>query len=246
LDELNASIGPIGKGDFIVVGARPDAGKTTFLASEITHMASQLPPEGTLLWLNNEERCEKVQARIITAALGVPYENIEKDWASAYEEYCREINGDVGKIVLKDISGAYVSQINRVVKRLNPSVIVIDQLRKIHGFEREAGNETTRQELIFNWARDLAKEYAPVITVHQADGTAENQEWIDMSQLHMSKTGIQGEADAIITIGRTMTKPKSRFIYVPKNKMQGDDPAMRNGKFEVEIDGPCARFRGVL
>ena len=246
LEELNAAVGPIGKGDFIVIGARPDAGKTTFLASEITHMASQLPPEATLLWLNNEERGEKVQSRIVTSALGIPYPDIEKDWVGAWDKYKKAINGDVGKIVLKDISGGYVKQIDALVKRLQPSVIVIDQLRKVHGFEREAGNETTRQELIFNWARDLAKAYAPVLTVHQADGSAENVEWIDMSQLHMSKTGIQGEADAIITIGRTREKPASRFIYIPKNKMQGDDPSLRNGMFEVTLNGECARFKGLL
>ena len=67
-----------------------------------------------------------------------------------------------------------------------------------------------------------------------------------MSQLHMSKTGIQGEADAIITIGRTMSKPASRFIYVPKNKMKGDDPSLRNGQFEVTLDGERARFKGVI
>ena len=244
LEELNAAIGPIGKGDFIVIGARPDAGKTTFLASEITHMASQLGPDDTLLWLNNEERGEKVQSRIVTSALGLPYEDIQKDWVKSWDEYKVAINGPVSKIILKDISGGYVSQIDALVKKLCPSVIVIDQLRKIHGFEREAGNETTRQELIFNWARDLAKAYAPVLTVHQADGTAENVEWIDMSQLHMSKTGIQGEADAIITIGRTREKPASRFIYVPKNKMQGDDPSLRNGMFEVLLDGARARFKG--
>lgn len=246
LEELNAAVGPVGKGDFIVVGARPDAGKTTFLASEITHMASQLPENATLLWLNNEERGEKVQARILTAALGMPWEDIEADWATAYDQYTKAINGPVNKIMLKDISGGYINQINALVRKVQPSVIVIDQLRKIHGFERESGNETTRQELIFNWARDLAKLHAPVITVHQADGTAENVEWIDMSQLHMSKTGIQGEADAIITIGRTRDKPASRFIYIPKNKMQGDDPSLRNGQFEVLLDGARARFKGVV
>ena len=94
-----------------------------------------------------------------------------------------------------------------------------------------------------NWGREIAKAYAPVITVHQADGTAEGVQWIDMSQLYMSKTGIQGEADAIITIGRQPDKGNARFMYIPKNKMTGNVPSLRNGKFEIEIVPDLARFK---
>ena len=41
LDALNKSIGSLRKGDFGFVFARPETGKTTFLASEITRMAEQ-------------------------------------------------------------------------------------------------------------------------------------------------------------------------------------------------------------
>lgn len=246
LNELNASVGPIGKGDLIVVGARPDSGKTTFLAAEATHFASQLHRDSRILWLNNEERSEKVQARIITAALGIAYTDIEMDWASAYEMYKKAINGDVDKIILKDVSGAYTAQITKVVDSVKPDVIIFDQLRKVHGFEKAAGNDTMRQEMVFNWARELAHKYAPVITVHQADGTADGQMYIEMGQLHMSKTGIQGEADAIINIGRPHDGSNKRGIYIPKNKMQGDDPTVRNAKWDVMIEPEIARFKGVL
>lgn len=246
LNELNAACGKLGKGDFIIIGARPDAGKTSFLASEVTHFAKQLASDECILWLNNEERLSKVQMRILCSALGQPQEWIESDWTRAYAAYCKAINGDEGKIILRDISGAYISQVSSIIKRHKPSVVVFDQLRKIHGYEREAGNETSRQEMVFNWARDVAKEWGAVLAVHQADGTAEGQQWIDMSQLHMSKTGIQGEADAIITIGRTPDKPTTRYIHIPKNKMRGSMPEHRNGKFEVELDGAIARFNGAM
>lgn len=49
---LNDSCGDIRKGDFIVVGKRPDSGGTTLLASELTFMAPQLDPDYHILWLN--------------------------------------------------------------------------------------------------------------------------------------------------------------------------------------------------
>lgn len=63
-------------------------------------------------------------------------------------------------------------------------------------------------------------------------------------------TGLQGEADAIITLGRNLedsTKQYSRGLYVPKNKLAGGSrtiPEMRNGKFEIQIAPHIARFKG--
>ena len=45
---LNQSLGSLRKGDFGFIFARPETGKTTFLASEITHMVTQT--EGEVLW----------------------------------------------------------------------------------------------------------------------------------------------------------------------------------------------------
>ena len=39
---LNSTIKPLRGGDFMVLAARPDAGKTTAVASEVTHMAPQI------------------------------------------------------------------------------------------------------------------------------------------------------------------------------------------------------------
>jgi len=48
LEELNLSLGPVNKGDLVLVAARPEVGKTTFLTSEISYMLSQT--EGDVLW----------------------------------------------------------------------------------------------------------------------------------------------------------------------------------------------------
>ncbi|MEX5624037.1 hypothetical protein ABFV62_28325, partial [Pseudomonas syringae] len=43
LSALRKMLGPLRKGNFGFIFARPETGKTTFLASEITHMAEHLP-----------------------------------------------------------------------------------------------------------------------------------------------------------------------------------------------------------
>lgn len=51
LESLNRSLGSLRGGDFGFVFARPERGKTTFLASETTYMAQFA--EGDVIWFNN-------------------------------------------------------------------------------------------------------------------------------------------------------------------------------------------------
>lgn len=53
LATLNRMLGSLRGGDFGFIFARPETGKTTFLASETTYMAQQLSEEdGPILWFN--------------------------------------------------------------------------------------------------------------------------------------------------------------------------------------------------
>lgn len=53
LNTLNSMLGSLRKGDFGFIFARPETGKTTFLASETTFMAEQLGPDsGPIIWFN--------------------------------------------------------------------------------------------------------------------------------------------------------------------------------------------------
>lgn len=235
LQALRDSLGPIRKGDLIVFGKRPDTGGTTFLASESTHMAEQLDAQlgECVLWINNEEAGDKVRRRIVQAAIGWTVPEMDADMAGAMAEYVATV-GHPDAIRVFDRAKVHIKDVETLCKRYNPKLIVIDQLRKMHGFESEAEHE--RQTLLFNWARELAKAYAPIIVVHQAGAEAEDQKWIPMSALYGAKTGPQGEADAIIMMGRKLSDGDTRYIYVPKNKLQTPgNPALRNGRHIVTI-----------
>jgi replicative DNA helicase len=93
----------------------------------------------------------------------------------------------------------------------------------------------------------MAKTYGVVIAVSQIDATGEGQEYLTMNQLRGSKTDKAGEADAIITIGRSNDPAKrhSRFIHVPKNKLLGGPHSReeyRHGYFEVTIKPEIGRY----
>jgi replicative DNA helicase len=242
LNCLNESVGQLRKGDLVVVSTRPDTGKTTFCASEATYMATQIPADVQVLWVNNEEEGGKVFSRIAQAAMAIEREDLEAD-PIRYSAMYEKILGRMDKVLIFDKADASVRDVELLLERHKFGLVIFDQLWKLHGFQEEAGNEVTRQTMLFNWGREISKKVAPVIAVHQADGSAEGMRWIDMSRLYGSKTGIQGEADAIITIGRDPSTGDTRYLYVPKNKLGGTNKAMRNGKYEIQILPHIGRFK---
>jgi len=245
---MQDNIGPIDRGDFIIVGARPDSGKTTFLASEVTYMGAQLAPDQQVLWFNNEEDGERVKSRIVQAATGLSLYDIETDRKKAMEEY-EHVMGRIDRVKLFDKATLSVRDIQEALDRYQAGLIVFDQLRKVKGFNKESNsNDVIRLELLYNQGREWAKEHAPVITVHQASSAAEGVLYPSMDMLHQSQTGIQGEADLIIMIGRSYEQgyQNVRGISVPKNKLP---PQMltghrvnRNMQQEVIIEPEIARF----
>ena len=99
---------------------------------------------------------------------------------------------------------------------------------------------------LYQWARELAKTYAPVIAVSQAGGTAENKLWLTMDDVDSSKTAKQGEADWILGIGKeTDNTSNMRYLNISKNKLLGDKdslPDLRHGNSAVIIKPEYARF----
>lgn len=242
LDQLNIGAGDLRKGDFVVLGKRPDSGGTTFMASEASYMAEQLPFDQIVLWCNNEEQGNKVRRRILQATLGWESEEIDNHLEEALEEYTGIMGGNPDKIMVFDRPKIYTRDVEWLAKRYNVGLFVFDQLRKFKGFDKEGDVE--RQESLANWAREMSKQYAPVKVVHQLGGDAENKQFPTMDMLYGSKTGIQGEADLIILLGRNVMKGNTRGLYLPKNKMlTPGDKSKRNGRWEIQIYPDIARFK---
>lgn len=241
---LNKALGPLCKGNLVVVSSRPDGGKTTFLASETSNMIDQMDGK-KILWVNNEQGGMLVKSRVIQSYVGCTTDELKKDKVAISMQYLAGVDHD-DKIIMMDKPDVRVSDVELFLRRNGDDIglIVFDTLSKVHGFEKKSGGQTyKREQMVYQWARELAKMYAPVISVHQAGHDAEGVKWITMDMLHESKTGVQGEADAIITIGQEPGNTgEDRFIFVPKNKMYGEDPSVRNGRFNVAIKKDIARF----
>src|SRR5687768_14362993 len=132
LDTLNRSLGSLRKGDFGFIFARPETGKTTFLASEVTYFASQ--SNSSILWFNNEEQGNKVKVRLYQAALGCDLTTLYSNRKASHEKYLALTKGN---IKLYDNASVHKRQVERIVKEMNPSLILLDQIDKIKGFDND-------------------------------------------------------------------------------------------------------------
>lgn len=240
LPSLRKMLGSLRLGDFGFIFARPETGKTTFLASEVTYFAGQT--DRPIIWYNNEEQGNKVKIRCYQAALGCDLGKLYSDRPRAHAEYMKRTNGN---IKIFDSASLHKRQVERIVKDLNPALIIFDQIDKVKGFDSD--REDLRLGSIYIWARELAKTYCPVIGVCQADVTGEGKKWLDMSNVANAKTSKQAEADWILGIGAVhdLGLEFIRYLHLSKNKLAGDegsDPAMRHGRAEVIIKPEIARY----
>ncbi len=241
LNTMNKMLGSLRNGDFGFIFARPETGKTTLLASELTFMAEQAT--GDVVWLANEEDGKKVMLRIYQATFGIDLPTLMADTAKWKKAYYDKYGGRLK--VVSDLSWMTKDGVKRLCDKLKPSLLVVDQLSKIGGFSSD--RKDLELGAACEWGRVLAKTYCPVVAVHQADGTAEGVRWLTMNHVSNAKTAMQAEADFILGIGKVndVGYDNLRFLCLSKNKLAGDedtDPALRHGRAEVIIDAMRARY----
>lgn len=248
MSAFRKSLGPINKGNFVIISKRPEAGGTTIAASEVTHLAKQLPAGKKVFWFNNEEAGTVVKTRIVQAALGLTKADIDSDKAAADAAYLKYFGGE-DKVLVISPASLSTSYIDKLLKDRADEVglIVFDQLYKVHHDIGKSSNEVQRLAKVFLMGREWAKKYAPTIAIHQSDGQHADKKYAPMEALYGSKTAVQGEADVIVMMGNTDEAglEHTRFLNIVKNKLPGDsltDENLRHGKFEVKIKPTVARF----
>lgn len=264
---LNRHVKPLVGGDFIVVASRPDKGKTTFCASELTFMAPQVdliyPGQNrSILWFNNEGPGKRIITRNFQAALNATVEDLVKlsnspcttpEATAKYrtlirEKYAAALGGRPGVLRVFDVHDMWSHEVEDLIKQYNPALVLFDMVDNIK-FGGEANNNGQRTdqllEAMYQWARLMAvKHDTAVLATSQLSADADGVSYPTLPQLKDSKTGKQGAADVIITIG-TLNDPvlvDSRYIGTTKNKKVRTGQRASPG-VEVFFDGQRGRYK---
>lgn len=244
LKELGLTFGKLSPGDLYFVGGRPDSGKTSLLAHQVAHTIGQIADDTTIVWFTNEERASKVKLRLLSSISKLPISAILKDVEEFKSKFSHLLPKE-NSLTVRNIYDWNTKKIEKFLQDSNPALVVFDQLSKVTVTQSYA-NDAERLSKLASFARALSKDF-PVMSTIWADGSAEGVQYIQQGQLYGSKTGIQGEADAILTVGRLHndTIPNARYLYAPKNKLSGGDPSCRNAKWEVVIHPEIGRYSSV-
>jgi replicative DNA helicase len=245
---LNNSMRKLRPGDFGIIAGRPDKGKTTFIASEVTWMASQLPPDKNVLWLNNEGPGERIVPRLYQAALGMSVAALSAIAPSGEaEKRYVEIVGRRDRIRVQDIHGKTNGQVEMMIEDSNPGIIIYDMIDNISGFGGEARTDLALEKM-YQWARERSVKYGAIgFATSQISADGDGQMFPTLAMLKDSKTGKQGACDFQLMIGASNepTLANSRYISLPKNKLRRVG-GVSDPRCEVHFDGVIGRYTDVL
>lgn len=235
-------------GDFGILAARPDKGKTTLLASEVTYLAPQIPKDRNVLWLNNEGPGRRIIPRLYQAALGITHSEMSRrlQEGTLVDEYQAVIGGDRHKIRVKDIHGLHVGQVEGIIEQNNAEIVIYDMIDNIKGFT-DAARTDLALERMYQWARESAVKYGHVgIATSQISSEGDGLLYPTLGMLKDSKTGKQGACDFQIMVGASNAPEYANYRYIglPKNKLRREgrpgDPRQ-----EVIFEPQKARYTDV-
>lgn len=224
---LKSSIKGLLGGSLIAVAARPDKGKTSWLAACLTGFAPQLEtyfaPERPMLWLNNEGSGRRIVPRIYQSAMAVDSKELKAydDDGSIHQRYLDAV-GRSDRIRIKDMHGATLAQIEQVIEAMNPCVVVFDMVANFRtGTTVQGGNKTDDVEAKWQALREMAVQHDFVaIGTIQVSADGDNMLYPPYSALKDSKTGVQGAVDVILMLGALNSSEMQsiRGLSTPKNK----------------------------
>ena len=209
-------------GHFIVVGARPNTGKTSFHASLVAADGGFAHQGAKCILLTNEEAYNRVILRYIGAASKMCIKDeIPRNIPLAKTRY----KPVADKIKIKESGGKNMAWVESVVKQEKPDILILDMGDKFAEQRSDRTDITLRAAAIH--ARNIAKEYnCAVFWMSQLSAEAQDKTTPNMSMLEGSKTGKAAEADLMILIGMSAEVEgeeanNMRYINVAKNKLTG-------------------------
>lgn len=248
LSSLNGSMRRMRAGDFGIIAARPDKGKTSFLASEATFIAPQLPEDKNVLWLNNEGPGKRIIPRLYQAALNLTMqEMLEMAKAGTLvPAYRKAIGGRLDKMRVVDIHGMNNGQVEMIIQDNNPGLIIYDMIDNIR-FNGEASRTDLALEYMYQWARERSVKYEAIgWATSQISNDGDGLMFPTLGMLKDSKTGKQGACDFQLMIGSSndTNLAGSRWLGLVKNKLRHPD-GPSDPRAEVIFDGRRSRYKDV-
>jgi replicative DNA helicase len=219
---LNRTCRKLRGGDSIIVAARPDTGKTTFIAMMTTAV---LQTGKIVVVFNNEGKKSTILRRVVQSALRITsVEMTEKRLKGTLKEEWVRIAGE-DRLRVYDVHNMNNMQLYAILKAQKGDVgmVVFDMLDNVLPTGGKSSERTDESlDRIYQWARGVGVEMDCVsLVASQLGADADGVAWPTLSNLAGSRTGKAGATDVVIMIGRMQEgMEEKRFLSTPKNKLR--------------------------
>ena len=238
IPSLAARIEGISSGHFIIIGARPNTGKTSFHASVIASPKGFAEQGAKCMVLCNEEEYVRVAERYLCAAASMDTDEIKSNYALAAARYKKVRD----QISMFDSTGKDLGWVENIIKHSKPDIVVLDMGDKFALKTSDKSDVYLKAAAIH--ARNIAKKYdCAIIWMSQLSADAQDKVYLDQSMLEGSKTGKAAEADLMLLIAKNQVtegddEDNQRHINVAKNKLKGG----WHGVVHCELDGSRSQY----
>jgi KaiC/GvpD/RAD55 family RecA-like ATPase len=234
IPSLGRKVEGVSGGHLLLVGARPNTGKTSFHASLIAGEGGWAHQGAKCVVLCNEEAYERVGARYLSAATNMSMDEVKANVALARSRY-----DPVRKnIRIKDSTNKDMQWVESIVKQERPDILILDMGDKFATKNSEKSDVYLKDAAIY--ARNIAKQYnCCVVWMSQLSAVAEGKVYVDQSMMEGSKTGKAAEADLMVLISKNPIvegadeEDTQRHLNIAKNKLKGG----WHGVVHCELDG---------
>ena len=171
-------------GHFVIVGARPNTGKTSFHASILASKGGFIDQGAKCVVLCNEESYKRVGLRYLYCKSNMTSDEVLENSKLAIERY----HPIKDFLSIKDSTDKGMDYVEQLAKSVKPDIIVLDMGDKF------ATSGTDRTDIYLKeaaiHARNIAKKYNCVIFwMSQLSAEAEGKINVNQSMLEGSKTG---------------------------------------------------------
>lgn len=234
IPSLRRKVEGVSGGHLLLVGARPNTGKTSFHASLIAGQDGWAHQGAKCIVLCNEESYERVGARYLSAAANMTMDEIRENISlarSRFEPVRKNLR-------IKDSTNKDMHWVEAVVKNEKPDIVVLDMGDKFATKNSDKSDVYLKDAAIY--ARNIAKQYdCCVIWMSQLSAVAEGKVFVDQSMMEGSKTGKAAESDLMVLISKNPIvegadeQDTQRHLNIAKNKLKGG----WHGVVHCELDG---------
>ena len=239
ISTLQRRIEGVSGGHLVLVGARPNTGKTSFHASIIASEGGFARQGANCIVLCNEESYDRVGARYLSAASNMSMDEVKGNYALAATRY-KPVHDN---IKIKDSTGKDMRWVEAVVKAYQPDILVLDMGDKFAS-KGSADSHVYLKDAAIH-ARNIAKQYdCAIIWMSQLSADAEGKVYVDQSMMEGSKTGKAAECDLMVLISKNPQvegqdeQDPQRHLNIAKNKLRGG----WHGVIHCELDGDRSRY----